>query len=178
VLVALGAILLASRRVSDSTRRVSCANNLRALSGLLVERMADRRGLPAPKIRLLPFLFASGMVRRGTEETFLCPLDPRRAELGSPALEEQFLSACDLGRIPTSYLERDRVRCPLEKGSRVHQVLLACPLHREGAVVAYDDGSVVFLDREALGIGPGDPVEFGPGAKAEALRVLRPTTDP
>ena len=42
----------------------------------------------------------------------------------------------------------------------------------DGAVVGYSDGSVRFLDREELGLGPDDPIVAGPRSKSPILRRL------
>jgi len=42
----------------------------------------------------------------------------------------------------------------------------------DGAVVGYSDGSVRFLDREELGLGPDDPIVAGPRSRSPILRRL------
>ena len=38
--------------------------------------------------------------------------------------------------------------------------------------VLWDDGSVVFMTREDLGLGPDDPIATGPESKSEFLRMF------
>ena len=50
--------------------------------------------------------------------------------------------------------------------------MLLCLHHEGGAQIAYDDASVVFLDRKALGLRGSDPIEPGPASANADLRVF------
>ena len=52
------------------------------------------------------------------------------------------------------------------------QPVMACTNHEDGANVLFDDGAVLFLDRERLGLGPDDPITVGKDSKSELLRPL------
>jgi hypothetical protein len=74
----------------------------------------------------------------------------------------------------SAYLVRDFSRRPLPDPKGGKAPLFACLRHSGLAVVAFDDSSVEFLDRTALGLAPEDAIETGPESKSELLRVFPP----
>ncbi|HEU4395992.1 MAG TPA: hypothetical protein VFS92_10535 [Planctomycetota bacterium] len=100
---------------------------------------------------------------------FVCPSDE-----ATRALVEETASTGEPGPLLTSYLVRDFERCPVPRGAVEKYPMLLCTHHDVGVNVGYDDSSVVFLDREALGLAPDDAIETGPQSKSELLRVFPP----
>ncbi len=161
-------------RAPRAKNKLVCMNNLRNLGALVtaagIDGKVKRHAGPG---YLLQFR-ARGQVLEGDESTFLCPNDPAIEAAGKPGFSARYASL-DLDRVPPdlcSYLVRDWKRCPLALDSPRKEPVAACPHHAEGATVLYQDGSVKFLDRAALGLGPEEAVSFGPGSPSEDLRVF------
>ena len=151
----------------DADRRPQCANNLKNIMSVVMERRASKawpgRG-PDSGLRELTHL---GL--RDPEIVFLCPRDE-----ATRALVEGTASTGESGPLLTSYLVRDFERCPVPRGAAGKHPFVLCTHHADGVNVGYDDSSVVYLDREALGLAPEDPIETGPESKSELLRVFPP----
>ncbi|MCK6481829.1 MAG: hypothetical protein L6R43_17300 [Planctomycetes bacterium] len=145
------------------TAREACARNLRAAGGVLVQR-ATMKGPPGGAVAL-PRVTVNGNAPRDGDASLLCPLDPARAGAGGTGRS---------GPLLPGYAVRDLARFPAG-GSGAGRVPLAiCPWHPDGATALFDDGSVGFLDREALGLRPGEPLVTGPGARSAYLRQFLP----
>jgi hypothetical protein len=152
----------------DADRRPQCANNLKNIMSIVQERRASkswRGGRPRGD------LLESARLRPGLEWDLVlaCPRD----EATRARIEER-ASAEEPGPVPSSYLVRDFERCPLPPGTAEKFPLILCTHHADGVNVGYDDSSVVYLDRPALGLAPEDAIETGPDSKSELLRVFPP----
>ena len=161
-------------RAPAAKNRLVCTNNLRQLGALFLEAQLERGVRPIQGPGWLLQFLAAGAVKEGDERVFLCPNDPAWEASGRPGSAERY-RGIDLARPPAdlcSYVVRDWKLHPLRPDSRRKEPLAACLHHADGAAVLYADGTVLFLAREALGLGPGDPIEAGPRSPAEALRVF------
>ena len=170
----IGMVAAVIPRAVVANRKVQCQSNLRNIGGVLMERLVNgkmgSRGGPA----MLLQAYTLALIREGDERVFLCPNDPAWEESGKPGFSGRY-RRIDLDHPDPalcSYRVRDTKRFPLRSDSTRKEPLAACPHHEDGVTVLYDDGSVQFLDRAALGLGPKDPVVVGPGSPAEVLRVF------
>jgi hypothetical protein len=168
----------AAGRARVANEKVRCSNNLKNIGGIAQERALRDPGFFRRGRAELLDVYRLGLFRRGDEHLFVCPRDPegdRRMTAwgsGSPAPGEP--GATDA---LASYVLRDFVEYPIPGDSRGKSPLAACLHHPDGVNVLYDDSSVVFLDREALGLAPEEPIETGPAAKNEILRLFHPARD-
>lgn len=174
VAVAVAALVLglAARWIgpaAEANRRVQCANNMKNFASIAQERLIRRAG-PQSRIHEPGSGTDAGLLDvtvLGLDEVkvsaLLCPEDHEGRR--SASLEFRF-----------AYLVRDLSRCPLPDPKRGRAPLFACLRHPGHAVVAFDDSSVEFLDRTALGLAPESPIESGPDSKSELLRVFPPRT--
>lgn len=154
--------------------KVVCMNNLRQVGGLLAAAAVDGKAKRHPGAGYLVQFRARGQVLEGDEAVFLCPNDPAFDATGKPGFSARY-EGVDLDRVPEdlcSYVVRDWKRCPLPADSPRKEPVAACPRHAGGVAVLYHDGTVKFLDREALGLGPKDPIVLGPGSPCADLRVF------
>jgi hypothetical protein len=149
-------------------------NNLRQMGGLLLSLSIDGKARPIPGPGYLLQLRPRGEVLEGDERVFLCPQDPAFAESGKAGFEARYarLDPEHPADGLCSYLVRDFRRFPLRPDSPRKEAVAACPHHSDGVVVLYADATVAWLDREALGIAPKEPVVIGPDAAAEFLRMF------
>ena len=160
--------------------RFTCANNLSQLAGLYIQDAAAGR---AP--RSGPALFLawrrSGRIRPGQEGVLVCPSDEAVSVPDTAAARRRY-DAVDLDHPPAdlcSYAVRDFEHFPVDVDSAAPQVLAACVgpggtlRHKNGVNVAFTDGSARFMEREELGLQPGDDILIGPESKAVLLRPLR-----
>ena len=166
-LSAVGLLVMAGETGPRPSGRVQCAKNLKNIMSVVMERRASKawpgRG-PDSGLRELTHL---GL--RDPEIVFLCPRDRATRDF-----VEETASTGESGPLLTSYLVRDFERCPVPRGAAGTHPFLLCTHHADGVNVGYDDSSVVYLDREALGLAPEDPIETGPDSKSELLRVFPP----
>jgi prepilin-type N-terminal cleavage/methylation domain-containing protein len=161
-------------RAPTAKNKLVCTNNLRQLGALMASAAIDGKVKRHTGAGYLVQFRAKGQVLEGDEAVFLCPQDDAFAASGRPGFSARYASL-DLDRVPSdlcSYLVRDWKRSPVAADSPRKEPVAACPHHREGVTVLYQDGSVRFLDREVLGIDPKDPIVFGPGSPSEDLRVF------
>ena len=152
---------------SGTVRRRQCANNLKNIMSVISERRASKawpgRG-PDSGLRELPRL---GL--REWDVVFVCPRDE-----ATRALVDETASTGESRPLLTSYLVRDFERCPVPRDAAGKHPFVLCTHHADGVNVGYDDSSVVYLDRPALGLAPEDAIETGPDSKSELLRVFPP----
>ncbi len=143
-------------------RKTQCANNLRQIGGMLVQRSAGKGLGSRGGAAMLLQTYKLGLIRKGDESVFICPGDPRQQNLADPDILKRFASV-DLDNIDPeicSYAGRNRKAFPLKLDSREKEPwAVDCngpdgrtSHHADGVNCLYDDGSVRFLDREDLGI--------------------------
>ena len=169
-------------QAQQANRKVQCANNLKNIGGMLVQRMTGKGLGTKGGAAMLLNTYKLGMIRKGDEKVFLCPGDIiiRGQNLDDADFRKMY-DTIDLNNIDPlmiSYAGRNRKTHPLRPDSREKQAW-ACDCqggdgrsghHHAGLNVLYDDGSAVFLDTEYLGIGPDDPIVVGPDSTIEVLK--------
>lgn len=184
VVIAILAALMAMvasmvSKAPSAKNRLVCTNNLRNLGALLTGARIEGRARMIPGPGFLLQFREKGEILEGDERIFLCPNDPAYEESGKPGFSGRY-DRMDLQR-PTpglcSYLVRDWKRFPLRPDSPRKEPVAACPWHDDGVPVLHHDGSVRFLDREALGIAPKEAVLVGPDSPAEFLRMFPRAND-
>lgn len=170
-------VAVAVSRAPSAKNRIVCMNNLRQLGALLAESGIEGKVRQIPGPGHLLQAYERGWVLEGDERVFLCPADPEWAESGKQGFSARY-GDIDLDRPDPrlcSYLVRDWKRAPVRRDSRRREPVALCPHHADGTIVLYHDGSVEHLDREALGLGPKEPLVVGPDASDERLRVFPST---
>lgn len=178
VAVLVGVAATIAPKMQEKQSRFTCVSNLSQLAGLFV--VSYRAPPQGPVPRSGPALFVEwrttlSKVRPGQEAVFLCPGDRSAVRLEAPGARDAYDSV-DLEHVPRalcSYAVRDFDKYPFDWASPTVQVIAACTNHRNGANVAFDNGSARFIEREELGLAPGDEITVGPGSKSELLRVVR-----
>jgi len=170
-------------KAAAANRKVQCANNLHNIGAMLVERQtAKGLGTRGGSAMLLQ-VYTLGMIRKGDERVFLCPGDPRQQNMDDPDFRAKYdhidLNAIDPDII--SFAGRNRKFKQISLASnRKEAYAVDCQggdnvseHHQNGVNCLYDDGSVVFLDREALGIaGTEEPIAIGPTTNNETLTLF------
>lgn len=178
----IGVVAAIIPQAQQASRKVQCANNLKNIGGMLVQRQTGKGLGPRGGAAMLLNVYKLGMIRKGDEKVFICPGDKmtRGQDPESPDFLKRYESI-DLDNVDPlliSYAGRDKKNYPIRADAREKQAWAAdCQgddgrtgHHQGGLNVLYDDGSVVFLDTEALGIGPEDPIVIGPDSTVEALK--------
>ena len=183
LLVAGGAALLLLQSLTGNgvsrspTHKVACANNLKHLGAMIVQRQVSGKlkYLRGPAFLLEAYRF--GFVERGKERVFLCPDDPQSKRLAEPEFREAYAHIDPKNPDPglLSYAVRDFERFPLPSSSRgPHEPLALCPWHEGSVNVLYDDSAVEILTAAELGLAPGEPIVLGPSAKSDFLKQFLP----
>jgi hypothetical protein len=182
-LVALIATALGIRHVwwsmGESKRHLGCMNNLSQLAQMHRAHAgkspadASRYGGPAMWLALRK---DDATVRPDDERLFFCE-DDDEADVPKTPDERRRWNDVDLDHVPRaccSYAGRDFARFPVSADPRhAPEPIGACVRHREGAMVAFDDGDVRFVGLAALGVASEDEMIVGPESKSPVLRVLR-----
>jgi prepilin-type N-terminal cleavage/methylation domain-containing protein len=169
-------------KAAAANRKVNCANNLRQIGGMLVERQTGKGLGTRGGAAMLLQTYTLGMIRKGDEKVFLCPGDIiiRGQNIDDQDFRKRYESI-DLNQIDPlviSYAGRNRKMHPLRPDSREKQGwAVDCQgpdgmqgHHQAGLNILYDDGSVVFLDNEALNVGIDDKIVVGPDSNIEELK--------
>ena len=171
-------------QAQQASRKVQCANNLKNIGTMLVQRMTSGKGMGTKGgSAMLLYTYKLGMIRKGDEKVFLCPGDiiVRQQNLDDPDFRKRY-DNIDVNNIDPdiiSYAGRNKKTHPIKADSREKQAW-ACDCqgadmrtghHQGGLNVLFDDGSVEFKDHEALGIQNVDePVVIGPDSNVEFLK--------
>jgi prepilin-type N-terminal cleavage/methylation domain-containing protein len=178
----IGVVAAVIPQAQQANRRAQCANNLKNIGAMLVERStAKGLGTRGGSAMLLQ-TYTLGLVRRGDERVFICPGDVmiRGQNLDDPDFKKRF-EKIDLNHVDAlicSYAGRNRKVHPILPASNEKQAW-ACDCqgdngrtghHKGGLNVLYDDGSVVFLDHEALGLNPEEDIVVGAESTSEILQ--------
>jgi prepilin-type N-terminal cleavage/methylation domain-containing protein len=183
----IGLVSAVVPKAQNASRKVQCANNLKNIGTMLVERnTAKGLGTRGGSAMLLQ-TYTLGMIRKGDEKVFLCPGDvtSRGQNIDEPDFRKRY-DAIDLNHIDPeiiSYAGRNRKLYPIKADSREKQAWAAdCQgvdgrtgHHPGGLNILYDDGSVVFTDSEALGITPDDPIVIGNESSIPLLKQFTVT---
>jgi prepilin-type N-terminal cleavage/methylation domain-containing protein len=169
-------------RATQANRRAQCANNLRQIGGMLVERQTDKGLGSRGGSAMLLQTYTLGMIKRGDERVFICPGDRiiRGQNLDDPEFKKRYENI-DLNRVDPliiSYAGINRKLHPLRPDSKEKQAWGAdCQgedhrsgHHQSGLNVLFEDASVLFLDSEALELGPEDPIVIGVESSQKLLQ--------
>ncbi len=166
IIAALIAIVAAViPQAQQASRKVQCANNLKNIGAMLVQRVTANKGLGMRGgSAMLLNVYKLGMIRKGDEKVFLCPGDiiGRDQNLDDPDFRKLYdnIDLANFDPLIISYAGRNKKQYPIRPDSREKQAW-ACDCqgqdqrtghHQGGLNVLYDDGSAVFMDMEALGI--------------------------
>ena len=181
----IGLVSAVVPKAQNASRKIQCANNLKNIGTMLVERStAKGLGMRGGSAMLLQ-TYTLGMIRKGDEKVFLCPGDPRQQQLDDADFRKRY-DAIDLNHIDPdiiSYAGRNRKLYPIKSDSREKQAW-ACDCqgvdgrsghHPGGLNILYDDGSVVFTDHEALGVTVDDPIVIGNESSIPLLKQFNVT---
>ncbi len=179
----IGIVAAVIPRAMNANRKFTCGSNLRNIGAMLVERTAASKGLGTRggAAMLLQVYKPLQMIKKGDERVFLCPGDVlvRGQNIDDPEFRKRY-DTLDLDHLDTtlcSYAGRNRKLYPIRPDSNEKQAW-ACDCqgddgrtghHQGGLNVLYEDGSVNFLDREALGLQSEDPIVVGPESTQKLL---------
>jgi hypothetical protein len=174
--VAIPVIMLP--KMLEPSRITLCRSNLGELSQIHVRRTMEDRGA-AERWSGSSLWLAMRRDRRdigvGRERVLLCDGDGC-ADVPSATDDLSAWDEVDLqnpARELCSYAGRDFATLPIDPDDETPHPIGACVHHRDGAVVAFDDGTVSFMERAELGLTPDDDIVCGPESKSPILRVLR-----
>ncbi len=171
----IGIVAAVIPQAQQASRKLQCANNLRNIGAMLVERTSASKGLGTRggAAMLLQVYHPLGMIKKGDERVFLCPGDiiVRGQNIDDPDFRKRY-DTVDLDHVDPalcSYAGRNRKLYPIKPDSNEKQAW-ACDCqgddgrtghHKGGLNVLYEDNSVRFMDREALELGAEDPIVVG-----------------
>jgi prepilin-type N-terminal cleavage/methylation domain-containing protein len=170
-------------QAQQANRKLQCANNLKNIGGMLMERTSSNKGLGTRGgAAMLLNMYKLNLIRKGDERVFLCPGDViiRGQNIDDPEFKKRY-DTIDLDHVDPltcSYAGRNRKLYRIDPGSKEKQAY-ACDCqgddgrsshHKGGLNVLYDDNSVVFMDHEALGLQPDDPIVVGVDSTQELLK--------
>ncbi|MHC4923141.1 MAG: type II secretion system protein [Planctomycetota bacterium] len=167
-------------RAAEANRRTQCANNLKNIGAMLVERSTAKGLGSRGGSAMLLQTYKLGMIRKGDEKVFLCPGDPRDQVIDEPDFKARY-GRLDLDSVDAqiiSYAGRNRKRFQIRKDLAEKQAwAVDCQgedgrqgHHQNGLNCLYDDASVVFLDREALDIGTEEEIIIGDESSHDLLK--------
>ena len=175
LVVQIGLVATVIPKIEHRAKLVKSKDNLNSLAKMhLALRLSTPQAeAPVDGRAFVLWPVAAGVVdpeAPGATNLFFSPAD-RRASPPSVAeyralTKARLKDGTDL-RSFTSYVGRHR--SAVEPGSGV---LLADLHFPDGALVAFADGRVDWLDREELGLGPDDPIVAGPTSPSPILRQL------
>jgi len=178
----IGIVAAIIPQAQQASRKVQCANNLHNIGGMLVQRQTGKGLGSRGGAALLLQVYKLGMIRKGDEKVFICPGDKiaRGQDPENPDFVKRYdnIDLDNIDPLIISYAGRNRKNYPIKADSREKQAW-ACDCqgddgrsghHQGGLNVLYDDGSVVFLDNEALGLGPEDEIVIGPDSTVDKLK--------
>jgi prepilin-type N-terminal cleavage/methylation domain-containing protein len=171
----IGIVAAVVPQAQQASRKLQCANNLKNIGTMLVERVTASKGLGVRggAAMLLQTYRPLGMIKKGDERVFLCPGDVigRQQNIDDPEFRKRY-ETLDLDHIDPvlcSYAGRNTKLYPFKADSDEKQAW-ACDCqgddgrtghHKGGLNVLYEDGSVRFMDRESLGLGADDAIVVG-----------------
>jgi prepilin-type N-terminal cleavage/methylation domain-containing protein len=178
----IGIVAAVIPQAQQANRKLQCANNLKNIGGMLMERSTSKGLGTRGGAALLLQTYKLGMIRKGDERAFLCPGDViiRGQNIDDAEFRKRYESI-DLDHIDPltcSYAGRNRKLYPIRPDAREKQAW-ACDCqgddgrtghHKGGLNVLFDDSSVVFTDHESLGLQPEDPIVVGPDSTQELLK--------
>ena len=185
IIAALIAIVAAViPQAQQASRKVQCANNLKNIGFMLVQRVTSNKGLGTRGgSAMLLNTYKLGMIRKGDEKVFLCPGDMivRGQNLDDADFRKRYdtiyLNNIDPEII--SYAGRNRKTHPIRADANSKQAWgcdcqgsdMRTGHHQGGLNVLFDDGSVEFKDAESLGITNTDePIVIGPDSNVDFLK--------
>ena len=178
----IGIVAAVIPQAQQANRKLQCANNLKNIGGMLSERITSKGLGTRGGAAMLLQTYKLGMIRKGDERVFLCPGDViiRGQNIDDADFKKRY-DSIDLDHIDPlicSYAGRNRKLYKFQPDSREKQAW-GCDCqgddgrsghHKGGLNVLYDDSSVVFMDHEALGLQPEDPIVVGIDSTQELLK--------
>lgn len=178
----IGIVAAVIPQAQQASRKLQCANNLKQIGGMLVERATGKGLGTRGGAAMLLNVYKIGSIRKGDERVFLCPGDIiiRGQNIDDAEFRKRYESL-DLDHVDPllcSYAGRNRKVHPINPAAREKQAW-ACDCqgddgrtghHKGGLNVLYDDASVVFMDSESLGLTPEDPIIVGSESTHDLLK--------
>jgi prepilin-type N-terminal cleavage/methylation domain-containing protein len=178
----IGIVAAVIPRAMEGNRKLQCANNLKNIGAMLTERSASKGLGTRGGSALLLQVYKLGMIRKGDERVFLCPGDVqiRGQNIDDQEFKKRY-DSIDLDHIDPmiiSYAGRNRKLYKILPDAKEKQAW-ACDCqgddnrtshHKSGLNVLFDDNSVVFMDHEALGLQPEDPIVIGMDSNQDLLK--------
>jgi prepilin-type N-terminal cleavage/methylation domain-containing protein len=181
----IGLVATVVPKAQAANRRTQCANNLRNIGQAILVRLSENKPLGTQGgSAMLLNMYKNGGIRKGDERIFLCP--------GDILIRQQDTSNADFMKgystftldnfdpLLISYAGRNLKQYPLRLDlNEKLELAVDCQgadgtngHHPHGVNCLYDDGSVLFLDREALGMADNmeEPIVVGPTSANETLR--------
>lgn len=165
------AVAIMVPKMQETARKTTCMSNLMELSHAYIED-AMENGTKARRWSGSA-MWLSRRHRVG-ESRLLCAGD-EAVRLPESDADRSAWDAVDLAnpaRELCSYAGRDFANFPIDPEICDKQPIGACVHHRNGAVVAFDEGDVRFMTREDLGISEDDEIRCGPESASPILRKL------
>lgn len=170
----------------------TCQDRLRQVGGLLTSLAKQDGDFPQRGgAALLLGYRRAHLIQPGYEHVLICPGDKDARAPESHADQERYetVDATNAAAIAAlcSYAVRDFARFPVRADGRDtgtgsgELAWIACdrqgkdgrtPHHENGINVLFADGAVQFMNRDALGIAPDEPIIVGPGSPHPELRKL------
>lgn len=172
IVLLIGSVLAACNDATETQQEV-CTGNLERLGRVLLARNGPTpNNPPYSGSALLLYKRKTGKIPSGQEETLLCPADPRVHLPMTPAARARYdeIDPATAPRELCSYAGRNHREYPLDVAAPTLQILACCPHHPVGALVLLDDGNVVVLDREDLGVEADAAIPVGQSSRHELLR--------
>jgi hypothetical protein len=165
-------------RSAEARNRTVSTNNIRILIQLVSQDPGRRFPREYGGRNFVLSVVANGDVHwepPGNRDVFFSPWVPEADRPAPDEYEAITHESLRTRRFPrfTSYAGR-RIADPDDgsDGDEGLVPLIADLSFREGAIVGFADGTVKWMDREALGLGPDDPLVVGETSKSPILRRL------
>ncbi len=181
-----GAVMVLVPKIQEQQEKASCAGHLSQFGALYQTETLERGGGRPRHNGVAYFLHfrhgAKRAIAKGQEEIFTCPGD---STVVIPKTDEERSAYDDVDlKDPSedlcSYVVRDFKGSPIGAEDGELQAIAAdrqttdhrTAHHKGGLNVLFQDTSVKFLDREALGLSGDDDIVVGPDAANDMLRTL------
>ena len=158
------------QQIRQEQRRIACANNLRQLGYIHADAAIFRGEEPSEGGSRY---FVTLVAGAGADpRVLICPADAMASHAAPGAAGGPDDDPATL-RARCSYAVRDFARHPLDPEADDEVIAADAGGHHVlGINVLYSSGAVHFRDRDALGLGPDEPIVVGPDSPDPELRKL------